>query len=89
MVLPRDRPTTLADVAKETAWLTVDCRCCGRHGRLRVARLIREHGAGALLWQLVEALAKDCPRRGETQPYELCWASCPTLSQFINSTVNR
>jgi hypothetical protein len=38
--------TTLARVAEHLSMLEVGCRKCERYGRLRVDKLIAEHGAG-------------------------------------------
>jgi hypothetical protein len=38
--------TTLARVAEHLSMLEVGCRKCERYGRLSIARLIAEHGAG-------------------------------------------
>jgi hypothetical protein len=38
--------TTLAQVAEHLSMLEVGCRKCERYGRLSIARLIAEHGAG-------------------------------------------
>ena len=82
MPLPRDRPTTLADVALETPWLMIDCRRCGRAGKLKVSRLIRDYGGEAVVWTVVTHLSRDCPRKEEVRPYEICQVRCPTLSKF-------
>jgi hypothetical protein len=57
----RARPSrayhTLGDLQGRLALLEVRCRRCDRHGRLRLARLIAEHGADAALPILRHALA--------------------------------
>ncbi len=40
------------------------CEKCGRHGKLREARLIKEHGADLGVARLRELLIEDCPRAG-------------------------
>ena len=81
--LPSTGPVTLAHVAACTPWLEVACRRCGRYGRLRVARLIEEHGPDFVAFDVVRIVSADCPRRGETQLYELCQVHCPTLPKFM------
>jgi hypothetical protein len=36
----------LGDIAGKITMLQVACRQCERHGRLSVARMIRQHGVG-------------------------------------------
>lgn len=40
------------------------CEKCGRHGRLRKARLIEQHGPDIQVADLREKLAKPCERIG-------------------------
>ena len=60
---PTGRSVLLSDVARDTCWLEIGCRQCGRYGRLSVLRLIREHGATATAWSIVEAVSAACPQR--------------------------
>ena len=54
----------LGDVAERGA-RTIDIRCrrCDRHGRLSVARLLREYEPQTPLWVIWDALIGDCPKR--------------------------
>ena len=53
--------TTLGEMrAKGMTMLEVACRRCERRGRLRIERLIAEHGAGVL--HLCAIIAHDCPK---------------------------
>ena len=70
---------TLARVAKHLAMLEIGCRKCERYGRLRVARLIEEHGAGQGLNGLLSHLAADCPRQQALSIYDRCGAYFPQL----------
>jgi hypothetical protein len=54
---------TLGRVAEHLAMLEIGCRKCERYGRLRVPRLIEEHGAEKGLNELLGTLAADCPRQ--------------------------
>ena len=57
---------TLAEMrAKGITMLEVACNRCERRGRLRIARLIAEHGTGVL--DLCAIIAVDCPRMRGTQ----------------------
>jgi hypothetical protein len=42
--------------------LDIACTRCPRKGRLAVARLIAEHGAGCAIRASVASLNQDCPR---------------------------
>jgi hypothetical protein len=53
---------TLGEVAGRTVVLTLACRVCHRHGRLRTDRLLREHGPATPMPDLLRVLAGDCPR---------------------------
>jgi hypothetical protein len=53
---------TLGDMrAKGMTMLAMSCDRCGRQGRLRIARLISEHGAD-VHGDLRRLIAHDCPR---------------------------
>ena len=53
---------TLGDPVGRLDRLEVRCRRCERHGRLGLARLIADQGAGTGLPDLAVRLAADCPR---------------------------
>ena len=53
---------TLGEIAGKITMLEIACDRCERRGRLRVARLIEQHGADMGLPQLRGILAGDCPR---------------------------
>ena len=52
---------TLGDLAGRVDQLEVRCRRCERHGRLRLARLIANHGARTGLPDLAVRLAVGLP----------------------------
>jgi hypothetical protein len=74
---------TLGRVAARLAMLEIGCRKCERHGRLRVTRLIEEHGADKGLNELLHTLAADCPRQGAHSIYDRCGACYPQLSSIF------
>ncbi len=57
----RDDAVTLGDLAGRIAILEIMCSRCERRGRLRVDRLIEQHG-DAELPELRLTLAGDCPQ---------------------------
>ena len=52
---------TLADFPHAT--VEIECAKCGRHGRLRTARLLAEHGPDIKLPDLLRVIAQ-CPKWG-------------------------
>ena len=68
---------TLGDIVGRVRMLEIACRHCERRGRLRVDRLIAEHGADLTLPYLRERLAGDCPRLLSASIYERCGAYFP------------
>ena len=80
------RVITLAEMrAKGMTTREVACRRCERRGRLRIERLIREHGTGVL--DLCAIIAADCPRmrNPSTSIYELCGVHFPELPRWFLS----
>jgi hypothetical protein len=55
--------------AKRMVMLDVACRRCERRGRLRIERLIAEHGSGVL--DLRAVIAADCPPDGNPSTWIL------------------
>jgi len=75
---------TLGRVVKHLAMLEIGCRKCERYGRLRVARLIEEHGAEKGLNELLGTLAADCPRQDAHSIYDRCGAYYPQLPSIFS-----
>lgn len=73
---------TLGDMEAK-GMLQVACRRCERRGRLRIARLIVEHGTGVL--DLGAIIAADCPRmqNRSVSIYERCGVHFPELPQWF------
>ena len=69
--------------AKGMTMLEVACRRCERHGRLKIERLIAEHGTGVL--DVCAIIAADCPRmqNRSTSIYELCGVHFPELPRWF------
>jgi hypothetical protein len=63
---------TLSDYAHWT--VEIECAKCGRHSRLRTARLLAEHGPGIKLPDLLREIA-HCPKWGSTSDgCEACYS---------------
>jgi hypothetical protein len=77
---------TLGDMrAKGMSMLAVACSKCERRGRLRIARLIAEHGAGEC--DLRRLVAHDCPRMRDPSVsiYERCGVHFPELPKWFGT----
>ena len=72
---------TLGDLAGTITMLEVACRRCERRGRLRVARLIEQHG-DMRLPELRYILASDCPRAAAASISERCDVYYPQLDRL-------
>ena len=70
---------TLGELVGWFDHLDVCCRRCERHGRLRLERLIAEHGAGTGLPDLAARLAAGCPKAGAPDPAARCFVFLPQL----------
>ena len=69
---------SLGDVV-DLVHLEIACRRCDRHGRMRVDRLIAEHGAEIGLPDLAVKLAAGCPKATATDPAARCFVCFPQL----------
>ena len=77
---------TLGDMrAKGVTMLEVACDRCERRGRLRIERLIAEHGSRVL--DLCAIIAADCPRmqNPSTSICDRCVVHFPQLRSLFNS----
>ena len=74
--------TTLGALVGRIDHLEVACRRCERHGRLRLARLIADHGAGMGLPDLAVRLAADCPKAKAPDLGERCFVHFPQLLEL-------
>jgi hypothetical protein len=70
---------TLGDLAGKIMMLEIACSRCDRHGWLRLARLIEEHGADTGLPDLWVTRAGDCPRANSTAMHDRCAIHYPQL----------
>jgi hypothetical protein len=70
--------------AKGMTMLTVACRRCDRRGRLRIARLVAEHGRDGY-GDLRRLIVADCPRmqKPSADIYDLCEVHFPELPKWI------
>jgi hypothetical protein len=75
----RDGAVMLGDIAGKITMLEVTCSRCERRGRLRVTKLIKQHGADMGLPELRHIIAGDCPRVVAASIREQCGAYYPQL----------
>jgi hypothetical protein len=68
----------LGDLAR-LVHLDIACRRCERRGRLRVARLIEQHGADIGMPDLAVLLAANCLQADATDPSARCFVIFPQL----------
>ena len=73
---------TLGEQAGRVERLEVRCRRCERHGRLRLARLIADHGAGTGLPDLAVRLSAGCPKAQALELGERCFVFFPQLLEL-------
>jgi len=73
----------LGQVAERTEYLVIACRACPRRGRLRTARLLREHGPEAPMPAVMRAIVGDCPRLDASDINQRCDAHCPEMSTLF------
>ena len=59
--------------------LEIACRRCDRHGRMRIAKLIAEHGAEIGLPDVAVRLATGCPNARAADPAMRCFVCFPQL----------
>jgi len=77
----RDDAVTLGDLAGRIAILEIMCSRCERGGRLRVDRLIEQHG-DAELPELGRVLAGDCRKAAAVSISDRCDIFFPKLGSF-------
>jgi hypothetical protein len=70
---------TLGDLAGRIERLEVRCTRCDRAGRVRLDKLIAEHGTDMGLPDLAVRLAADCPKLSATNVAERCFVVFPQL----------
>jgi hypothetical protein len=69
----------LSDLVGRLDKLDVRCTRCTRHGRVKLAKLIAEHGPDLGLPELAVRLAADCPNATSTDSARRCWVHFPQL----------
>ena len=83
MTMPGSGAITFGDLCGKLELLRLECSKCGRSGRYRVARLMRECGADATLTEWRERLTADCPSRLARDAADPCMARFPELVRAL------
>ena len=73
---------SLDDVNKRFRMLEVRCGHCPRRGRLRIDKLIDEHGRDMSLPDLRTILAADCEHRTAARRKDRCQVFYPQLGEL-------
>ncbi len=69
----------LGQLAGRLDRLDVACNRCDRRGRLRLDRLLAEHGPAMPVPDLLRLLSADCPRRIADKMHDACGTHLPGL----------
>jgi hypothetical protein len=69
----------LGDLVGQLHQLEVRCTRCDRAGRVKLTKLIAEHGPDMGLPDLAVCLAADCAKAQATSPVERCFVIFPQL----------
>ena len=80
--IPVTGSLSLDDVSKRYRMLEVRCGHCPRSGRLRIDKLIDEHGRDMSLPDLRTILASDCEHKGAARRADQCQVYYPQLREL-------
>ncbi len=73
---------SLNDISKRFHMLEVRCGNCTRNGRLRIDKLIDEHGRNMSLPDLRKHLVGDCEHQTATRRRDQCQVFYPQLREL-------
>jgi hypothetical protein len=72
---------TLGHLVGRLDKLEVRCSRCTRTGRIKLAKLIAEHGPDFPMPELAVRLAGNCPKARVTSPADRCFVVYPQLAE--------
>ena len=81
--MPRDGAITFRDIVGKLTVLRITCDKCGRSGQYRVDRLIMRYGIDAKLFDWLDEITADCPRKQAKNLNDQCGARCPDLPKVV------
>jgi hypothetical protein len=76
---------TLGGLVGHIDRLEVRCRCGDCYGRMRLTKLIKEHGDDLGLPELAVVLANGCPKADTLNPADRCFVVFPQLAELFMS----
>lgn len=76
------RSLSLDEFSRHFRMLEVRCGNCPRHGRLRIDKLIENHGQDMTLPDLRTFLAGDCEHKNEARRARQCKVFYPQLREM-------
>jgi hypothetical protein len=80
---------TLGNLVGHIDRLEARCRCCDRYGRVRLAKLIEEHGPDMGLPELAVVFANGCPKADTINPADRCFVFFPQLRKLFTGSEGR
>ena len=82
--MPRDGAITFRDIVGKLTVLRITCDKCGRCGQYRVDdRLIMRDGIDAKLFDWLDEITADYPRKQAKNLNDQCGARCPDLPKVL------
>jgi len=81
--MPRDGAIIFRDLVGELGVLRIEGPKCGRPGSYRLARLIAKYGIDAKLFDWMDEITADCPRKQARNQFDQCGAICPDLPKVV------
>ncbi len=73
----------LGEVAGRSDMIELRCGRCDRRWRLNTVQLLREHGPGATMVEVMHAQLSDCPHKDSAQLPHGCDPYCPDLARLF------
>jgi hypothetical protein len=81
--MPRHGAIIFRDLVGKLSIVRVECEKCGRDGTYRLDRLISRYDLDTKLFEWMDELTADCPRKQANNLYDQCGAHCPDLLKII------
>ena len=81
--MAREGAIIFRDTAGKLDVLNVECDKCGRRGLYHFDRLIERYGIDAKLFDWMDDITADCPRKRAANVNDVCGARCPDLPKVV------
>ena len=79
----REGAIIFRDLVGKLDVLNVECDTCGRRGLYHLDRLIERHGIDAKLFDWMDEITADCPRKQAMNLNDVCGVRCPDLPRVV------